>query len=133
MVNSTRCELGLKQAIEKDDWNSAKGVAKPKTHELKKLNNYLEEVRAKLVSHYRELDLSGERFTAETVKNSYLGRNAAGEEKMSLNRLVAMHNEMMQKVLERGTMKNYYSTAIYLKKGQNMLRLESLPRPRASF
>ena len=27
-----------------------------------------------------------------------------------------MHNEMMQKVLERGTMKNYYGTAIYLKK-----------------
>jgi Arm DNA-binding domain len=50
VVNSTRCELGLKQAIDKNDWNSAKGAAKPKTHELKKLNNYLEEVRAKLVS-----------------------------------------------------------------------------------
>lgn len=119
VVNSTRCELGLKQAIDKDDWNSAKGAAKPKNHELKKLNNYLEEVRAKLVSHYRELDLSGERFTAESVKNSYLGRTAAGEEKISLNRLVAMHNEMMEKVLERGTMKNYYSTAVYLKKFMN--------------
>ena len=80
------------------------------------MNNYLEEVRAKLVSHYQQLDLAGELFTAETVKNSYLGRNDAGEEKMTLNRLVGLHNEMMQKVLERGTMKNYYSTAIYLKK-----------------
>ena len=69
-----------------------------------------------MVSHYQQLDLEEEHITAETVKASYLGQGTqAGEEKMPLNKLVALHNEMMQKVLERGTMKNYYSTALYLK------------------
>jgi hypothetical protein len=117
VVNKSRCELGLKQAIEKGDWNQGKGAAKPKTPALQQLNSYLEEVRAKVVTHYQQLDLADEHVTAEAVKASYLGQGAkAEEEKMTLNKLVAMHNEMMQKVLERGTMKNYYSTALYLKK-----------------
>jgi hypothetical protein len=63
VVNKTRSELGLKQTIEKDDWNPGKGAAKPKTPALKQLNSYLEEVRAKLVSHYQQLDLDNEHIT----------------------------------------------------------------------
>jgi len=120
VVNGTRCELALKQTIEKKDWNTDKGAARPKTPALKQLNSYLEEVRAKLVFHYQQLNLADEYLTAEMVKNSYLGKTAAGEEKMTLNRLVALHNEMMGKTLERGTMKNYKSTAIYLKNYMNL-------------
>ena len=117
VVNKSKSELGLKRAIDKDDWNPGRGAAKPRTPELKQLNSYLEEVRAKMVTHYQRLDLDDEHITAEAVKNSYLGLGSGGEEeKMTLNKLVASHNEMMQKVLERGTMKNYYSTAIYLKR-----------------
>ena len=115
VVNGTRCELGLKQAIEKKNWNIAKGAARPNNSALKQLNNYLEEVRAKIVSHYQQFDLAGDYITAEKLKNSYLGKTADGEEKMTLNGLVVRHNEMMEKVLEPGTMKNYRSTAIYLK------------------
>ncbi len=116
VANGSRCELGLKQPIDKKDWNTEKAAARPKTPALKQLNTYLEEVRAKLVSHYQQLALGDALITAEIVKNSYLGRTITGEEKMTLSRLVARHNEMMEKVLERGTMKNYYSTALYLKK-----------------
>jgi len=116
VVNRTRCELGLKQAVDKNDWNSDKGAARPKTPALKQLNTYLEEVRAKIVSHYQQLALGDDLITAEIVKNSYLGRYVSGEERMTLNGLVARHNEMMGKVLEWGTMKNYHSTALYLKK-----------------
>jgi len=84
------------------------------------LNSYLEEVRSKLVSHYQQLNLSGDYLTAEMLKNSYLGKTAAGEEKMTLNRLVVTHNEMMGKSLEPGTMKNYKSTAIYLRNYMNL-------------
>jgi hypothetical protein len=79
------------------------------------LNTYLEELRAKLVSNYQQLNLSGDYLTAEMLKNSYLGKTAAGEEKMTLSRLVATHNEMMVKTLEPGTVKNCKSTAIYLR------------------
>jgi site-specific recombinase XerD len=115
VVNGTRCELALKQTIDKKDWNAEKGAARPLTPALKRLNSHLEEVRAKIVSHYQQLNLADEYLTAEMVKNSYLGKTAAGEEKMTLNRLVAQHNEMQGKTLERGTMKNYKSTAIYLR------------------
>jgi site-specific recombinase XerD len=120
VVNRTRCELALKQTLDKKDWNTDKGAARPKTPALKQLNTYLEEVRAKLVSHYQQLNLSGDYLTAEMLKNSYLGKTAAGEEKMTLNRLVALHNEMMGKTLEPGTMKNYKSTAIYLRNYMNL-------------
>jgi integrase len=120
VVNRTRCELALKRVIDKKDWNTDKGAARPKTPALKQLNGYLEEVRAKLVSHYQQLNLSGDYLTAEMLKNSYLGKTAAGEEKMTLSRLVAMHNEMMGKTLEPGTMKNYKSTAIYLRNYMNL-------------
>jgi integrase len=120
-VNGTRCELALKQTIDPGDWNAAKGSAKSKTPALKQLNSFLEEVRAKLVSNYQELNLASEYFTAEMLKNAYLGKTVTGEEKMTLNRLVAMHNEMLGKTLEPGTMKNYKSTAIYIK---NYLKLK---------
>jgi integrase len=119
-VNGTRCELALKQTIDPGDWNAAKGSAKPKTPALKQLNSLLEEVRAKLVSNYQELNLAGEYFTAEMLKNAYLGKTVTGEEKMTLNRLVAMHNEMLGKTLEPGTMKNYKSTAIYIRNYLNL-------------
>jgi site-specific recombinase XerD len=119
-VNGTRCELALKHSIDPGDWNAAKGSAKPKTPGLKQLNSLLEEVRAKLVSNYQELNLAGDFFTAEMLKNAYLGKTMTGEEKMTLNRLVAMHNEMLGKTLEPGTMKNYKSTAIYIRNYLNL-------------
>jgi site-specific recombinase XerD len=115
VVNKSKCELGIKQTIQKDDWNQGKGCAKSKTIELKQLNSYLEQVRSKLVVHYRKLDLEDVHVTAEVVKNSYLGLQAV-DKTMTLNELIETHNEMMQKVLERGTMKNYYTTAMYIKR-----------------
>ena len=56
VVNKTRCELALKVYIQKSDWNAQKGAVKPKTLELKKLNNHLEETRAKIVTHYMQLE-----------------------------------------------------------------------------
>jgi hypothetical protein len=76
VVDKSRCELGLKQAVDKDDWNPDRGAAKPKTPELKRLNSYLEEVRAKLVSHCQRLDLDNELITAEVVKSFYLGHGS---------------------------------------------------------
>jgi len=107
----------LKTYLQKEDWNALKGAAKPKNQELKELNSYLEEVRSKLVVHYQQLALKGGEVTAEAVKNSYLGiseNRPTG--KMTLCKLVDMHNDMMESVLKRGTMKNYYSTAIYIRR-----------------
>jgi hypothetical protein len=49
----------------------ARGAAKPKNEELKLLNNYLEDVRGKLFTHYRDLKIDEAVLTAEAVKNYY--------------------------------------------------------------
>src|SRR5690349_4588845 len=113
-VNKTRCELSLKHYLLKKDWNEIKGIAKPKNDELKQLNSYLEEIRGKLVWHYRELLMQGIEATAEAVKDAYAGK-VKEEKTYSLLWLVAHHNNMMKAVLKKGSMKNYYTTEKYLK------------------
>jgi len=68
VVNKSRCELALKCLLPKEDWNSMKGKAKSKNEELRQLNSYLEEVRAKLVNHYRELEINDQLLSAGISK-----------------------------------------------------------------
>jgi hypothetical protein len=80
-VNKTRRELSLKQYLHKKDWNEIKGIAKPKNEELKQLNSYLEEIRGKLVHHYRELLMQDKEVTAEIVKDVFVGKKEKVEAK----------------------------------------------------
>jgi integrase/recombinase XerD len=73
VINGSRAELSLKSLVYYEDWNVSKGMAKPKNQELELLNNYLEDVRGRLFTHYKELKIEGEELTAEGVKNAYLG------------------------------------------------------------
>ena len=50
VVNKSRCELALKCYLKKEDWNAARGLARPKNDELKQLNTYLEDVRARIIN-----------------------------------------------------------------------------------
>jgi site-specific recombinase XerD len=114
-VNGTRCELALKEYLSPGDWNSGKGKAWPKTNTLKQFNSYLEEVRGKLAHHYRELQMKGEALTAAAVKDAYAGIVKEKKVEHSLLWVVSQHNAIMQKVLKKGSMKNYYTTEKYLK------------------
>lgn len=114
VVNKSRVELALKCFLPKEDWNELKGAPKPKNEELKQLATYLEEVRAKMVTHYREIEITDQELTADTVKNAYLGIEKRGED-YGLVWLMEEHNTMMGKVLKHGSLKNYYTTARYIK------------------
>src|SRR5450432_565897 len=117
IVNKSRCTVALKSLVKQEDWNIGKGSPKLKNEELKQLASYLEEVRSKVVVHFQRLQLENTIVTAEAVKNAYLGiSDKPAEEKMTLCKLVDTHNEMMKSVLKWGTMKNYYSTAVYLRR-----------------
>jgi hypothetical protein len=105
-VNKGRCVIALKSLVKEEDWNIGKGSPKLKNDELKQLSSYLEEVRSKLVVQFQRLQLENTIVTAEAVKNSYLGiSDKPAIEKMTLCKLVDMHNDMMKSVLKRGTMK----------------------------
>ena len=115
VVNNTRCELSLQENyVRKEDWNTVKGAAKPINDELKQLNSYLEEVRGKLVKHYRALHVNDAVITAAAVKNAYL-RISEKQRNHTLLWLAAQHNEHMKNMLRAGTLKNYYTTEKYLK------------------
>jgi site-specific recombinase XerD len=113
VVNKSRVELALKCYLPREDWNGIKGLPKPKNEDLKQLTCYLEEVKSKIISHYRALEISDQELTAEAVKNAYLGVEKL-ENQYTLTWLIQEHNTIMQKVLKHGSMKNYYTTARYL-------------------
>ena len=114
VVNKSRCELALKCYLKKEDWNTARGLAKSKNEELKKLNTYLEDVRARIINHYRNLERQEMVITAEAVKNAYLGQGEQVKQK-TLIEVFTQHNKEMAASLKWGTMKNYFTTAKYLK------------------
>ncbi|TDH18481.1 site-specific integrase [Segetibacter sp. 3557_3] len=114
-VNKTRVELALKRYMQASDWNDVKGCAKPKREEFIFLNTYLEELRSKLVIYYQQLTLREDRVTAADIKDAYLGRYKEKAER-TLLWLVGEHNLIMEKVLAKGSIKNYYTTERYLKK-----------------
>jgi len=113
-VNRTRCEVSLKYSLHLDEWNTAKGAAKPKNETLRQLNSYLEEIRGKIINYYHDIVRNGQKLTAFTVKNAFLGIDP-GEKKYSLLWLIEEHNRVMEKALSPGSLKNYYTTARYLK------------------
>lgn len=112
VVNKSRSEVALKRQVAADDWSEAKGLAKPKNDELRKLNTHLEQLRGMMAGHYHDLQLQKKIATAEVLKNLFAGVKDCEH---TLHTIVAYHNTNMKDVLAPGTMKNYYTTAGYLK------------------
>lgn len=111
-VNGARVEMSLKKSVKIADWNPSRGLAKAKNTDLKILNNYLDEVKGLFSSYYREMVLAKKLITPEALKNEFLGIQ---EQENTLLSLIDYHNLQMKEVLAFGTIKNYYTTAKYLK------------------
>lgn len=112
-VNKSRVDLSIKREVVPEEWNNFRGFAKPKTETQKLLNNYLEEVRSKIVNHYQQIKLKNGMITAANLKNEYLGLNEKVKDR-TLLWLATEHNVIMEKKLAWGSLKNYYTTKKYL-------------------
>jgi site-specific recombinase XerD len=112
VVNKSRSEVALKRQVAASDWSEAKGLARPKNDDLRKLNTHLEQLRGMMASHYQDLQLQKKVITAEVLKNLFAG---VKDSEHTLHTIVEYHNTTMIEVLAPGTMKNYYTTAGYLK------------------
>jgi site-specific recombinase XerD len=111
-VNQKRTEFSIKRTIDELNWNSVRGMAKGSKNEFTQLNSYLEKLRSRVVECYQELTLQKKVVTAELVKNTFLGTDL---KEYTLIDLIEFHNQDMLSVLAPGTMKNYYTTAKYLR------------------
>ena len=110
-VDGKRIDIAMKQEIEVDNWNPGRGMAKGTGEKVRKINTYLEQVRARLVECYQQLQVSKKLITADAVKALYCGNN---EKEHTLLNLIDYHNDDMKHYLEWGTQKNYYTTRKYV-------------------
>lgn len=110
-VDGVRAEISMKRTISPEQWNAEKGLARGSKEEIKALNSYLEQMRARLISCYQDLQIERKLITAEAIKNKYLG---VEEKEHSLMSLFEYHNIQLKDTLEWGTMKNYHTTRKYV-------------------
>ncbi|MEC7753760.1 MAG: site-specific integrase [Bacteroidota bacterium] len=110
-VDGRRVEISLKRWIKPGDWNGTKGMAKGSREEIKSLNYYLDEVRARIMECYQEMQVQKRLITADAIKSMFLGTD---QKDFTLCKLVDYHNQTMRDTLAWGTMKNYFTTQKYI-------------------
>ena len=113
VVESHRVEISMKQRVKLDQWDKSKGMGRGNRQEILDLNTYLEQVKAVIISDYKELQVRKKRITAELLKSRFLGEE---EKEHTLNKLVEYHNTEFTEQLKMGTLKNYFTTGRYLSK-----------------
>ncbi len=110
-VDGQRVEISLKRWINPTNWDTKKEKAKGSKEEAKTLNHYLEEVKARLIECYQEMQVQKRLITAEAIKNNFLGID---QKEFTLCKLVDYHNQVMKDNLAWGTLKNYFTTQKYI-------------------
>jgi len=110
-VDGRRVEISLKRWIKPSDWNGSKGMAKGSREEIKSLNHYLDEVQARIMECYQEMQVQKRLITADAIKSMFLGTD---QKDFTLCKLVDYHNQAMRDTLAWGTMKNYFTTQKYI-------------------
>lgn len=111
-VNGKCSEMSLKRKTSVNEWDSSKGRLKGTSPRIKQLNSYLDQVYSKLLDTHKRILDKDNLITADKVKASYLGLD---EEHKTLKDIIDYHDEKMKDVLKWGTLKNYHTTAKYLK------------------
>jgi integrase len=112
-VDGKRAEISLKREASVTYWDTKSKRTSSRTPEGKALNQYLDQVYAKLLECYKQLSSDFELVTSKKIKARFLGQD---ENHKTLLDLVTYHNENMVGVLKPGTLKNYYTTELYLKR-----------------
>ena len=114
VVDGQKSYMSLKNfQADAEHWDRVKGFGRKDTKQGRAINEYLDEVRMTIKSHYRDLELNGIRITCEALKDAFLG-NVHEDSPVMFSELVAFHNEQAMALLSIGTMKHYYVTQRYL-------------------
>ena len=74
-INGETAPFSLKSEAKPDDWDTKAGRLQGRTKEANDLNSYIDDVRAKIRKHYRDLCDRESVVTAAMVKDAYLGLN----------------------------------------------------------
>lgn len=112
-VNGKSLELSLKRTIAVNKWNLAANKMQGSSAEARLINNKIDQTKSLLHKAYDNLQKEDKIITAQLLKARFLGTD---QQHKTLSELLDYHNIQMADVLSRGTLKNYFTTAKYLKR-----------------
>ena len=104
-INGESAPFSLKAEAKPDDWDAKAGRLRGRAKEASALNSYIDEVRAKIRKHYRELCDRESVVTAAMVKDAFLGFNT---HKDTLICLFDQFNENYKTLVGKETKRSTY-------------------------
>jgi len=112
-VNQKRANISLKRKVNIDSWDKNKSRAKGNSQKARLLNQYLDQVKSKLVQTHQVLSNQNKLITSKLIKSSFLGED---ENNKSLNELISYHSNKIKNTLAPGTIRNFGITENYITK-----------------
>jgi site-specific recombinase XerD len=111
-VNGLRSEFSIQRSIERDDWDNVRRKAKGNSIEARRLNSYINEVKAGIVDINYQLKKEGLIANSALIKKRYLKLDAPNN---SLLELFAYHEEHHFPKIKEGTKKHFRTLYRYSK------------------
>src|ERR1035437_7646709 len=74
-INGNRFEVSTQRCVETDKWSSTAGKVKGNTEEVRKTNQYLDNVKQKVYDYQKKILQDGKPFTKETLRLEWYGLN----------------------------------------------------------
>ncbi len=112
-INKKFVDISLKRRLKLVSWDHKFQKVIGADKELKEVQEKVRQTRTEINSAYDTLRYNKEVLTADSIK-TFL-ESGGEEEQTTLLFLMNYHNTEVKKLLEPGTMKNYYSTERYVK------------------
>lgn len=108
-VNGLRASTTTSLKVNPDLWHNATGKSLGTDRKNEELNNTLDVIKVKVMKIYREMELDGEKVTAQKIIDKYLGKDE--KPKMTLLTIFKEHNErcamLAGKDMSPATVKRY--------------------------
>ena len=95
-LNGEITQFSSKLSVKPDAWDTVLGKAKGNTQKARQLNETLEDIRASLKNHYRDIEVHESFVTVEKIRNAFLGITA---KQRTLLELFKKHNEDARKLV----------------------------------
>jgi site-specific recombinase XerD len=101
-INGNRFEVSTQRCVETDKWSSTAGKVKGNTEEVRKTNQYLDNVKQKVYDYQKKILQDGKPFTKETLRLEWYGLN---EHIHSLVEVFTNHNNQMEALIGKDNSK----------------------------
>ena len=112
-VNGKRANISLNQKVNINTWDSVRQRSSGNSESSRTLNQYLDQVHARIVQCYQDLKFKDQLITADLIKANFLGE---GKNSKTLQDLLSYHKKKIAGVLAKGTIINFGITEKYINK-----------------